>query len=458
MNILAFFAGILPLFATGTLIVMALEGASPVLTKTERLALGFLLGTTGGMFILFLLGVFGLPFSRLTIGSLLMGILVIAWLLYRWKGRSSCADVWVASAPMSMRMKTVCGVIGALCVAKIAFLAVTFMLTPSYLDDTLSNWNLRAKVFFYEQRFTLELPQGTNPELSSYPPAVSLLKTTLVTIAGEWSEPLVNSVHILWYLAVLTLLFSALRRFLPLSWSLLGLYIFVGLPLPLLHGTNAYAEMFVAAHILAALILLLAAARSDGKDAAALLRIAALFGALLAFTKNEGFLLYGGAFAVLYGWMIVRAQPAMRRRAVIDGIIAAAVIILPWLLFKWSNDLSFGNAKSITGLLLSFEPLVLHALWINLFFEGNWLLLFPLFLVVVFLERKTALQWPVSLLSAFLTLTFFGQMALYLFTSLSIEALKQTGLSRGMVQLSPVIVLLTILLLYQAVKRREEDA
>ena len=445
---LSFFGTLLTLGFAGTVVLRTAEGRAPRLLKLERIAAGYLLGTTGGMFLLFLSLLAGLPLSRAGIGGFLAALFLAACALAaRLRGASWTPEAaTVPSAPSSTAVRAAMWILGSITAGKLLLLAVTFALTPSYLDDTLSNWNMRAKVFMHAGTFTVELPQGLNAQLSSYPPAVPLLKATVATLAGKWSEPLFNGLHVWWYLAVLALLFCMLRRWLPLPWALLGLYAYASLPLPLLHGTNAYADTFLSAHVLAAVSFLVAALRGEPEDREALLRVCALMGALLPFTKNEGLLVYGGAFALIFGLALLTLRPT-RRTLLTVGAFALSVLV-PWLLFKWGNDLTFGNAKAVSGLGLGFEPQVLRVVMVHLFFEGNWHLLFYACVALLALEWRTALVPPLRTVTLFVSVTVGAQIVMYLCTSLAIEALKQTGFGRGILHVVPLIVFLTAVLAF----------
>jgi hypothetical protein len=121
-------------------------------------------------------------------------------------------------------------------------------------------------------------------------------------------------------------------------------------------------------------------------------------------------------------------------------------VLLPWLIFKWMHDLPFGNAKAVSGFAIEFEPMVPFAIAVNTFIEGNWLLFFPILLVLL------ALRWywmdaKLRMSAAtFFLLAYVGQIGIYTFTSLSNEALRQTGYARGLIHIVPVAVVLAILL------------
>src|SRR6185503_12362351 len=62
---------------------------TPVLQQAERIALGFLLGTTGTMFLSFLGNVFlRIPFTRLGFLSIQLIIVAILALLFAWRRRT----------------------------------------------------------------------------------------------------------------------------------------------------------------------------------------------------------------------------------------------------------------------------------------------------------------------------------------------------------------------------------
>jgi hypothetical protein len=223
-----------------------------------------------------------------------------------------------------------------------------------------------------------------------------------------------------------------------------------------MHGTNPYADAFLSVHVLLTVIFPLRAFREvDPARRMALLRIGALCAALLPFTKNEGLLIYLPPLLLVGGVSLVIAlrNNSMTKRDALHTIAWYAgmllLLVLPWLLFKWSNGLTFGNAKSFTSLGLGWQSGVVIAIVVNAFFEGNWLLLFPL-LIGLLLWRRCAAFSTWSPLTAYVLIVFTGQMMIFLWTGLSVEARMQTGLARAGVQLMPCFVLLTTLLLADA--------
>ena len=474
----------LPTFS-GWLLLRTIEGKTPVLSALERLAAGFIIGLTGTMFITFLAHILGLVHldrtGFLSVQILLTSLLAVSHLLCRQSYRRSepsCSSADRCGSDSSgqreldgeVRRNTTwprwaCILLTLLLLwtlLKFLAAAITFLfLTPLYVDDAMDNWNLRGKVFFVDQELTLTLPsnsQEASPSsVSTYPPTVPLVKTWLATLAGTWNEPLVNGIHALWYLALLALLFGTLRVTVGLGWGFLALYLFGSLPLPLLHATNPYADMFLSAHIGAAACFLLRALwYPERAKSLRFLLLSSLPIALLPFTKNEGLLLYFPplVFALTLSLFHLTHRGIFHRSDALHvflwTLFIASFVLLPWLLFKWSHHLTFGNAKSVTSFWpLSWNSESLHAILVNTFFEGNWLLLFWLFFPLLLWQWRSVLRFPLLPLSASFLLPYLVQITLYTFTPLAIEAIKQTGYARGLLHLLPIVILLTVLLLHR---------
>jgi hypothetical protein len=127
-------------------------------------------------------------------------------------------------------------------------------------------------------------------------------------------------------------------------------------------------------------------------------------------------------------------------------------ITAPWVAFKVQNGLPFGNAKTIPQF-EGWQDNVLLAVFINTFFEANWLLLPSLLIGLLLVRFRTAFRSPLLVFTVYFLVVFGVQLSLYLFTGLSAEALRQTGYARGLIHLAPVAATLAGMLLYDLVAR-----
>lgn len=445
---------------SGWCIVSLLEGTHPVLRTSERVLIGGALGLVFTMLLTFAASAFfGLPLDRAgfifvqAITLMLSGGLVY----FRRRARTGHAHLSAPAMNLSIPMLLLVLILGLWTAAKIGSGAFDLLTTPTYWSDSLTNWNMRAKVYDAADAFSLSLPMeasAVTPGISAYPPAVPLVKTWFTTLRGHWSEPLANGMHIVWYLALLALIFLSIRRHASFLVALLGAYLFAALPLPLIHGFAPYADIFMALHLFIPVILVFHASRSVDRTAALpLLRIAAFAVALLPFTKNEGLLLYAPALLLYFAstqWSLTRRGVLTSRdtRNVFLWVVAFLfALALPWVAFKWFHGLAFGNAKPITGFALGWQHGVLESMTLSLFFQGSFLLLFPLLTFLLVTHPRAAFRSEISPLVIFWLLLFVAQAALYLFTGLSVEALKQTGYARGVIHLSPLAVVIIALLI-----------
>lgn len=451
-------AGLLLPGITGYSIVRLLEGRTPVLTQGERLAFGLLTGITVSMFAVWLLHVTaGVPFTSIGIAiPLVVLAAVTGGLSYRLPPTT---DVSLA-APGAWKPweKAAAFLLGLWLMVKLVAGGVWLVSSPPYLDDTVNNWNMRGKMYFVDESFTLTYANEA-VSVGSYPPAVPLFKTWLATIYGEWSEPVINTPHMVWFFITLALLYFALRRITDRRWSLLGVYLLASTPLFVVHGFVPYGDGFLACHIFAAVLCLFQAVRVAGAAQLSWYRLGALCTTLLVFTKNEALLLHLPPILLIFGisLMLKYGDRQLEQRDLIKIIswYAGLLVLIggPWIGYKLMNNLNFGNAKSLSGLGFKWHEGVLEAIWANTLFEGNWAIAPVVMLVLVALFWKRAFGTSLLVLSSFFFIVYLGQFPIYLFTGLATEALMQTGYARGIIHLVPVAALLVTLLLERATKK-----
>ncbi len=471
MILFAFIVGLAIPALVGWLVIDLLEGKTPVLDRIEKWTLGYVFGVTLSMFCAFFGNVLlGIPFT--VMGFLMVyGALLIAFGVPWWiakNGRSSATPLRHSAHESPSRPVTVALIVGTVWVGlRMILLTLTTLMTPPFFDDTMDNWNLRGKIFYYGKTFTLEFPWNATPGVSSYPPTVPLMKTWLSTLAGGWSEGLVNSIHVVWFIALLILVFCMLRRSLPIAWAALGTLILASLPLEMIQGVNAYADVFLSVHLFAAVGLMVQGLRCDGgtgkgvsRNTPTQLRLAGLAIALVPFTKNEGWALYFPVLLLLFvgtlTWCWQRravTQRELLRTAAISAVMILAICV-PWIGFKFVHGLAFGNAKGIDWH-LTWQTGVLQAIGVNTFLEGNWGLLFPLFFGLLIARWRTALRSSLLVLTLLFLIPYLTQLFAYLFTGLAQEALFQTGYARGLIHLMPVIVTLTVILLHDVLHAKK---
>lgn len=470
MNILAFVIGVGITTSVGWLLIAIIEGKNPVLRATERISFAIILGPTLSMFIVFLAHIAGLTRLHLTgfLVPLVIAILLLTVGAWKRGGLRFTSDVQPMTNTVAYPTWVKTGVL-VLCIwtaLKIIAGAYDIVSVPTYWDDSFNNWNMRGKIFFVTQELTLEIPAGNGittaaEGVSSYPPMLPMMKTWLSVIRGEWSEPLVNGLHLIWFFGLIAAVYLLLRRSFDRVVSGLGVWACVSLPLVLIHGTNPYADIFVAAHIVIVMTCVLGIRRTTSVEGRApWIYLFFVSIGLLALTKNEALVLHIPLLILstfLLGiWPHAFGSWSSDKKTIFIGLSGALALALPWIFFKWANGLTFGNAKSLSGISLSFNPVVIKAIWFHLTSEPNWLLLplaLPLSLVAA---GKRFWLTPEAVIAAFVFADIALQFCLFIMVpSLGNEAINQTGLSRGLLHIAPLAIILVIFAMRSALRHDE---
>lgn len=470
MTLLLFLIGFLPLACIGALAVRLLQGSSPVLSRMECLVYGSIAGPTMVMVTTFVLAAFA--HLRINLGGMLLtyALLCIPLGILAWKHRLSVQRILRSLSPVHIRngiqqatsrlqhrkLLHWTGALLALWITvKLASGMTLLMMDPAYNDDVFNNWNYRAKVLLSEERLVLALPSSLDGAagVSAYPPTVPLLKVWLAHAAGGWNDRIIALASPLWYLLALLLIWITLRRSAGRGWPILGVYIASSLPLLLMHGSTPYADLFVALHIGVALLPLLHALQTaDAQSRSVWLRLGALGTALLPMTKNEALLIHLPPILLLAASVIIfsvvtkklTAKQALQAGLWYAGLLA--IVLGPWLAYKYMNGLAFGNAKPIDTT-FALQPGALRSIGITWVLEANFLLLPGLLIALLCARWRAAFTSPIAVLSFYVITVIAGLAAIFSLTGLSTEALRQTGSARGIIQLLPVMVILVTLLL-----------
>lgn len=470
MSVILFLLGILLPTCFGWVIVRAAEDGTPVLGRAERWAWGLVLGPTAMTMLTLCLERLHLVTFTITgflVPMFALSAVLLAQLWLRGLLTVPTLSPWALDMRRSKTVRVLTIALIAWTALKLTAGAYGVFTVPTYWDDSFNNWNLRGKIFYQTQTFTLSIKNANGvvqeaQGVSSYPPALPLIKTWMSAIKGEWSDAFVNGVHVIWILGLLAAVYFTLRRRTDATVSILGTCAVLSLPLLLLHAFNPYAEIFVASHLFLVIASLLETAdASDVSVFKSRMRLLAVTLGLLLFTKNEATVLYAPLIGVLTAWVLWKRwkhDPASRgdlTRTALLSLVIAAALILPWLIYKWTNSLTFGNAKAISDFTISFNKTAFDAIVFQVSHEPNFLLL-PFVLPFLLITRwRQAFSGSILLLTLFVLAAVTLQIGIFVCVpSLANEAILQTGLNRGMVQIAPVAVLLAVLLGEKVLRER----
>jgi hypothetical protein len=468
----------------GTLFIRLLEGRSPVLYHVERWCTGFLLASALTSF-LFLWGfLFGVPLNLAGfLGMHAVTLLILLGLTGQRFPRFCFPPSpsmqrggfrTAATALKDFRSQRPQWVFILLCVlliwtgVKIGAGLTNILTIPSYWNDTYASWNMRAKVLYKSENLLIGLPKDHEyyfgGRVASYPLTVYFTKIWFAHITGGftlseasgaslvegWNDTVVNSLSFAWFILLLTCVFLALLRETNLFWSITGLYLLVSLPLVLMHGTNAYSDGLMAAHLFLALHFFYRWVREDdsGRKQSWLLLFGAAAGAM-TFIKNEAMLIYLPPlvlFFVIHLWKICPSIDHLKK-PLLQFCVLVGFVSVPWVLFKIGLGLTFGNATAPSTFSLIPNEDALYAMEGDLLYTGSYLLFFPLLILLIFLTFHFWRKHAVGFLILFLIIVLIGEICIYWLTPIATEAIRHTAFGRGMVHLIPGAVFAVVILL-----------
>lgn len=327
------------------------------------------------------------------------------------------------------------------------------MTVPISSWDAIATVAFKGKIFFYEQ---------TPPPLEllphrSYPLFVPFIQSWIGFNLGFWDDILVKIIFPCMFLSYLAIHYNFLAHFTNRTWALIGCAVLVSSNLFVYHATISYRDFSLMYFNCTTVMLLLLwnQKKSDG-----LLVLAALFAGFATFTKLEGssFLLIYSLLFILMNFPSTAFTKLQKFTNSLKFFLPSFSIALIYHIYKIYIHVieeKAGMREKIkfdfTWEKMAFIPEILYKFAQNLFFSGNWgvvWMLVILSLIGMAKKRKTV-ETKLILLSLFL---FFGlYFAISLLTTNYVWIVGEKGvtsLSRLLLHFYPLSVLLIVLLNY----------
>jgi hypothetical protein len=172
---------------------------------------------------------------------------------------------------------------------------------PTFADDAFGNWNAPALHIFSDGGVKMfgEMNEILGRGRLGYPIHIPLYKAQIATMMGGRYEMGVNVLNFLLFVVLIKLSFLwTWEKTKKAVISILPSLLIVGLPLVFFHITDSYMEFPSAVFSILTVRFLYRylAERERGNIVLAL-----IFGALLAFTKNDGLVVYLSSIVLVFG-------------------------------------------------------------------------------------------------------------------------------------------------------------
>ncbi|MDR2415432.1 MAG: hypothetical protein LBD75_02210 [Candidatus Peribacteria bacterium] len=171
---------------------------------------------------------------------------------------------------------------------------------PTFADDAFGNWNAPALHIFYDGGVKMfgELSEILGRGRLGYPIHIPLYKAQIATMMGGRYEMGINVLNFLLFIVLIKLSFlRTWEKTKKAVISILPALLIVGLPLVFFHITDSYMEFPSA--VFSVLTVRFLYRYLEEKELGNIV-LAALFGALLAFTKNDGIIVYLSSIIIVF--------------------------------------------------------------------------------------------------------------------------------------------------------------
>ncbi len=382
----------------------------------------------------------GLPLTWPIAGTLAV-VPPIGWILWqiRWPRERRAETQPAASVQCISRDPWWWSLLVLLSVV-LTIVAARAVVKPVRFWDAWAAYAFKAKVMYLEE--TIPRAMFKFAVAPNYPVGISLQEVWISWFIGSWDDVGIKWLFPAYLFALLFLVYGSLRE----RWSgraaMIGTLFVSGLPFLLQHGQDGYTDLPFAYFALGSSVAL--TRYVVGRDFRDRL-LASVLSAGLVFIREDGVILVACYAAVLGLWSARRVGVAVRQavRDVSPYLLAPVVVWGTWTLAK----LSMGIPSSLHGEgMAAITSLDRWLRIIKMFFSafflgGNWLILWPLFLLAcvyrwrsLFLSESLFLFWPVIAYLASIGM-LFASTDLFLFLE------DQTVLNRMILHVAPMAAL-----------------
>jgi hypothetical protein len=466
----------LPLFAALVMIELIGLAALALIERTgvlwgwpERLALAWGLGCGAVSLGLFWALAFGLGLAVATALVAVIGlgaVVIVAWLkrpelklraekakpygLRFVVGALAPSDALHGAEAPTTNPSWLTVILIALLLLNIAWVTLVGVARPLTDWDSWVTWGMKARAIFVDGG--LVPGRYFNPSLSvtnfDYPLLIPLSEAWLYQRIGRADDQAAVFLFPPFYIALLVVFYSAVRRFASRNASLGFTLLVATTPRLERSASSAFADVPLAFFALVTFVFLLRwmETRRTGD-----LVVAGVFGGLIGWTKNEGLLLLALAGLALVAWTIPRLWRGTEPRwplvlALLSFAGLSALAVAPWLAYRAVHHVGSYVFLPLTSALLQANAdrllIAAQAILIRMFaptYITVWNFVWPLAVITVLLNwrrLRSPMAYGLWVIGGYLLLVSFG----YVFSSFDpVSEHIRNSIDRLMTQVVPLV-------------------
>lgn len=431
----------------GYIIISVLLYRDTSTTILERITVGFALGLGLLTFFMFYMGLLDIKFTSATL-YIVQALYTLPFIAgYIFLQRTRPHTVFKNEPTLLFMNKTspiltmACAVILVWLAMKAGFVLFESFNRPIYSHDNWSSWSSGAKFFYYRGGLELnpssEYFFGGNYRIwHGHPLLTPLAEVWMAVNLGRFDEILSKAWSPFYYIATITLLYSAIKREGGRVTALACAFMLSSAPLLTYHALDSYADMPLSFYVLGGSVFLWRYMEERRRGP---LMVAGLLFAIAAFTKNEGVLYLLFAFTALFIYILFEKK--LRWRELLYFLVPA-MIILPWIAFKFVHGIGYGHHIGTAGLhwidKLHFEIFPIY--FKELFYHANHGLIIAFAVVITVIGFMTILKSNIKYLYVIIILIICSFLFLYT-TTMDFESVtKRTASNRNILTFIPLLL------------------
>lgn len=369
---MSIFAMIFPIIIGYLVLCLILREKQNIISLPEKLAIAFMFGSSLITLQMFIYSLCGIKFSVLPIA--LPWIVLLPALLYMKEQPK------LEFKPFS-QIESLLAILISL---KVIYIFFEALIKPVVGFDSLWNFSLRSKIFFFEKAIPLIKSSlyFMGGGMKQYPLQIPLFETWTYLAMNSWNDVQMKIMFPIYFVCLIVLFYSSLIKEKSRVQALFFTFLLSTLPLLTYHATIEYADFVLGTYTFGAVIFLYRYLQVKENK---LLIISALLIGFSGWVKDEGIVFYIICMIVFFAYNKFKEwKPA------IIFIFPFALITIPWLLAKNVLGLTLGNSQdfSLSIKYFTFHPEVIPKILEKTFLtDNNHLLPIAFIILVIFYSR-----------------------------------------------------------------------
>ncbi|MBT3835003.1 hypothetical protein HOF56_02025 [Candidatus Peribacteria bacterium] len=324
----------------GRLVVLILAGKS--FRRCEQYFLGFAIGAFINALIFFLLTVSNIPINFPFV--YLLHVVVISILLYvtyknkLWFHFKSHSPIKIFESGGIRSAKNILMIFIALSMAcKLFFSLGHALFVPSYYYDTLSQWNMRSRISYEDQKIAFDLNEDRGHSKPQYPILIHSLQIYFNQPQADWNDSRANASTLILSIFAFSAFVLILARITNPLFSLVTLGLFMMIPLVSLHLAQGYGDIHVIEYLMLGILCAIIYINSN-RDYKSLI-ISAILISAASWVKMEGLIFGVIPFIFVYALYFFCKCKSKEIKSMISVPIVAFVLSILWPLLLITKGL-----------------------------------------------------------------------------------------------------------------------